>query len=88
MFFASDIEIAGMDSYFLVTEKKLYLPSIYTLIHKIKHIVFRKIPIENFTVENFIQRIMLSALYWSKRVRVALGLILSKGVDGEEIQQA
>lgn len=32
------------------------------LIHRIKHNEFRNTPIEDFTVESFIQRIMLSAV--------------------------
>ena len=32
------------------------------LIHKIKHDEFRNTPIERFTIESFIQRIMLSAV--------------------------
>lgn len=34
----------------------------YMLIHKIKHNEFKNTPIEDFTVESFIQRIMLSAV--------------------------
>lgn len=34
----------------------------YVLIHKIKHNEFKNTPIEDFTVESFIQRIMLSAV--------------------------
>lgn len=48
---------------FKANQFRLFLyAAAYMLIHKIKHDEFRNTPIERFTIESFIQRIMLSAV--------------------------
>lgn len=66
-FWIKDIKYLQTDrnSYkkFKANQFRLFLYAVaYVLIHRIKHVEFRNTPIENFTVDSFIQCIMLSAL--------------------------
>ena len=49
----------------------------YSMIPQIKHTIFRETPIVDFTVESFIQRIMLSAV-WMKESKVLIKICFVK----------